>query len=542
MNNNTQETTDPLTQQNILCERSAIVTEMIKKRRAERNSKLTELAVPKAQTVGDIIPTIDPQPIADPPIQQSWNATKGLNVFERLILDAKKKQKKKKAESMIMNASEIKRSSSITPHVENRLLAHQKEHQNWVAKERFKKQSKELSESRNNSRISPKPERPLSIYPKKPNTASAKRFPSHEFNNTPLSENLLEQANKLASILNSKEKTLVRHNSKKVEHSTSLLLDNKTQAMLNVCSNNQVKTSLFHEKQLPRNEYSNSYGKRSAAYNERVLKEQKVSKEEAKLTQDMAKAQSVMQMLEARKKDLNKTKNKGSSVYKENINSLINNKSSGQLNLSKENIVIKRKNFQNNFEEPIEDEPFNKPIISNRKLNWGTYHNKAEDCFNKTQSVMEDSNRKRLINSPKPQIYYESIEERIKRMNYATTPKPQHTPSKHPKTTNKPLRKGNIQNRLNVAERNDLWLRRRNEKIAKQKNAKAAMETSGCTFSPLLETRSYRNGLNDCRSMYEQMAPTMYSPEELIEIRYSNSYSAIKRIQARSRSRDVSCN
>eukprot|EP00826_Nyctotherus_ovalis_P064176 TRINITY_DN9408_c0_g3_i1.p1 TRINITY_DN9408_c0_g3~~TRINITY_DN9408_c0_g3_i1.p1 ORF type:complete len:602 (-),score=91.97 TRINITY_DN9408_c0_g3_i1:151-1956(-) len=563
-------------QQKPLNERSAIVAEMIRKRRAKRNSKPPD-SIPATEVDATFCISSAKEenmvPVYMQAGQQSfqWSgrkeiSAKKLNVFERLILDAKKKENMKKPTEVKKenNIIEGKKNTSVAPQIENRLLAHQRDRQNWLAKERFKKQSRELSESRSNSRVSPKPEKPLSICPKKSNAALPKRFSSHEFNTAPQSINLLEQASKLASMLNNEKSggNLVGMEQPKVP------FENKSQSEFNHSSSKQS---------LPRNEFSNLHRSDSSKQSINLAKYnaslEAIAKEELKLGEDIAKAQSVMQMLEARKKSktlpqatanpIKKHKQNSntnaaisSSAYKENVHHKQNKRPVNQ-----ENLLVKRSanNFQSNFEEPAEGEPLS-------KHNFHDYHTKRQAVnkhFGKTQLFKDLTNRKASpnLNIASPQIYYESMEERIRRKNYSSSI-PQATPQHPPKpkqsslTCSKPhsssnvsayhslRREGSVKGQLNVAARNSLWLQRRNEKVAKQMNEKVAMEVSGCTFSPSLDTRSrqyvLRSGLSDCKSVYGQITAARFSPEEIIEMRCSNSYSTIKKIQTRSRSRDIS--
>ena len=50
------------------------------------------------------------------------------------------------------------RSNSATPKIEDRLLSYKKNHKNWVAQERFKKQSRAMGEMRNTQTAPQRPE------------------------------------------------------------------------------------------------------------------------------------------------------------------------------------------------------------------------------------------------------------------------------------------------------------------------------------------------------------------------------------------------
>jgi len=85
-----------------------------------------------------------------------------------------------------------------------------------------------------------------------------------------------------------------------------------------------------------------------------------------------------------------------------------------------------------------------------------------------------------------------------------------------------------IQNQLNVAHRSELWLKRREEKIAKWKAEKELSKSFDCTFKPQLKAK-YR--LEQCRSTYKTISSRRISKEDINTIRYSNSYSQIQRIK-----------
>jgi len=66
------------------------------------------------------------------------------NVFDRLTADAKRKQAQPKKEPIPRTSIISFHRSEDRPRIEDRLIGYQREHQNWIAKQRLLKKSKEL--------------------------------------------------------------------------------------------------------------------------------------------------------------------------------------------------------------------------------------------------------------------------------------------------------------------------------------------------------------------------------------------------------------
>ena len=105
------------------------------------------------------------------------------------------------------------------------------------------------------------------------------------------------------------------------------------------------------------------------------------------------------------------------------------------------------------------------------------------------------------------------------------------------------LRNTSIKYQLNVANRNEEWLKKRNEKVSQMIEEKEQNKSFGCTFKPYFETKEYnsiyRKGLSECQSLNRSISSHRMSREEVNIIRNSNSYSQIYQIK-RSISRENS--
>ncbi len=101
-----------------------------------------------------------------------------------------------------------------------------------------------------------------------------------------------------------------------------------------------------------------------------------------------------------------------------------------------------------------------------------------------------------------------------------------------------------LQGQLNVAIRNELWLRQKNDRVAQRLVEKKAMVFEGCTFRPRFESQEHQyahtSNFNVCGSVYKGLSPSKLSTEELNIIMHSNSYTQIGEVKSRSRSRDRS--
>ena len=74
-----------------------------------------------------------------------YSSSKRSDVFERLSVDTRRKRDTSKEESMAKSsAGSFLRGNNI-PRIEDRLLKFKKDHQNWIAKQRFLKKSKEFN-------------------------------------------------------------------------------------------------------------------------------------------------------------------------------------------------------------------------------------------------------------------------------------------------------------------------------------------------------------------------------------------------------------
>jgi hypothetical protein len=98
----------------------------------------------------------------------AYDKFKELDVFERLSIDARRKQSTSKEGSMTRSNAGSFLKADNGPRIEDRLLKFKKEHQNWVTKQRFLKKSKELNTQSVTKRPSIQPfkshlERPLNL-------------------------------------------------------------------------------------------------------------------------------------------------------------------------------------------------------------------------------------------------------------------------------------------------------------------------------------------------------------------------------------------
>jgi len=93
-----------------------------------------------------------------------------------------------------------------------------------------------------------------------------------------------------------------------------------------------------------------------------------------------------------------------------------------------------------------------------------------------------------------------------------------------------------------VVSRNELWLKRRNEKLAKLVNEKKSNELIECSFTPHFATHGssfmHKKRFSKCHSAYSSLSPNKMSREELAIIKHSNSYWQIHKLK-RARSRDT---
>ena len=310
-------------------------------------------------------------------------------------------------------------------------------------------------------------------------------------------------------------------------------------------------------------------------------------KEEAirQKTSNQAKAQSVMAMLEARKNNIpisnpqikkpqqissnefNHTQSiTKTQKYKQNDSKngneiLLQNKSKSDSPMNLKQNSTKNTNLLSS-NTPMTKINYNK---ENGKINNSNVLKQKNELKNKEPTWNEymrpplNSKKGEMIKPFTPKIYYESIENRLKRRALdSNTPKAYSiNPIRNLSASKNQISGTPIKENLNsksvhhytpcgqqdwpdVILRNEMWLQRKNAKLSKLMGVKESMKLSGCTFKPSLETKIHTN---ISRSEFcEKTEQQKITGSDLNEVMYSNSYSAINKVKSRSKGRDKQIN
>lgn len=207
-----------------------------------------------------------------------------------------------------------------------------------------------------------------------------------------------------------------------------------------------------------------------------------------------------------------------------------------------------QKNNSNKYYESIQDKIRKKASIDASTISRGSpdsaNKNKQMDMQSRIiNSMLDSDDDSKVLKRSSSRKKYEEISEKK-----LSTPQDRainlSNKRKLSETQKQETPKSGLQSQLNVAIRNELWLQNRNEKVAARKNVKDASQLDGCTFKPHFETKNHFKSQAISTSSYESgnrsNSHSRFSNADMDIIKYSNSYSKISEVKARSQSRNRS--